>query len=143
VISENKSFLLQESEIEVLEKKGEVKLVGAKPKSWLGVPLRLENQVIGLIVIQSYDEKIIYNSEDLHLLEFLSTQIATAIDRVQTRESIRKLFTAVEQSPVLVVITDKNGSIEYINPMVTTVTGFSADEVTGRNPTSRTCDRAN
>lgn len=47
---------------------------------------------------------------------------------------LRKLNAAVEQSSSIVVITDKNGSIEYVNPKFTEVTGYFSSEVLGRNP---------
>jgi PAS domain S-box-containing protein len=49
-------------------------------------------------------------------------------------EQLRKLSRAVEQSPVSVVITDLEGSIEYINPRFTEVTGYTLEEVLGKNP---------
>jgi PAS domain S-box-containing protein len=49
-------------------------------------------------------------------------------------EALRKLSRAVEQSPVSVVITDLEAKIEYVNPMFTHITGYSADEVIGQNP---------
>lgn len=56
----------------------------------------------------------------------------TEIKKVQ--ESLRKLFHAVEQSPVSIIITNTNADIEYVNPRFTTVTGYSSKEVLGRNP---------
>lgn len=47
---------------------------------------------------------------------------------------LRKLFQGVEQSPVSVVITDINGTIEYVNPKFTDVTGYTYPEVVGKNP---------
>ncbi len=52
----------------------------------------------------------------------------------EVRERLRKLSRAVEQSPVSVIITDTDGSIEYVNPKFTQVTGYSSDEVLGMNP---------
>ena len=49
-------------------------------------------------------------------------------------EQIRRLYQAVEQSPVSIVITDRSGSIEYVNPKFTQVTGYSAAEAIGQNP---------
>lgn len=40
---------------------------------------------------------------------------------------------AVEQSPASVVITDRRAVIEYVNPKFLEVTGYSAEEVIGRN----------
>ncbi|WP_169719648.1 PAS domain S-box protein [Psychromonas aquimarina] len=54
---------------------------------------------------------------------------------VQDRtEKLRKVVQAVEQSPLCVVITDINGTIEHVNPTFTRVTEYEADEVIGKNP---------
>ncbi len=58
---------------------------------------------------------------------------ARPIDR-ESREKISKFAMAVEQSPATVVITDRNGSIEYVNRKFTTLTGYTLNEVMGHNP---------
>lgn len=47
---------------------------------------------------------------------------------------LRKLFQAIEQSPVSVIITDLQGKIEYVNPKFTETTGYTYPEVVGKNP---------
>ena len=47
---------------------------------------------------------------------------------------VRKLSRAMEQSPASVIITNRDGLIEYVNPKFTRVTGYSSDEVIGKNP---------
>jgi PAS domain S-box-containing protein len=49
-------------------------------------------------------------------------------------QSNRLLETAIEQAAESVVITDRKGTIRYVNPAFTRVTGFSAGEAVGRNP---------
>ncbi len=61
----------------------------------------------------------------------LSRQIA---ERTRTEQELRKLSGAVEHSPASVVITDAQGTIEYVNPRFTRVTGYTAQEALGRNP---------
>jgi len=53
--------------------------------------------------------------------------------RKQVEMNLRKLARAVEQSPVTVVITDTKGAIEYTNPQFTKITGYTFDEVKGKN----------
>lgn len=48
--------------------------------------------------------------------------------------NLRKLNVAVEQSPVTVVITNLDGNIEYVNPAFTATTGYSSEDVLGKNP---------
>ena len=50
------------------------------------------------------------------------------------QDELRKLSLATEQSPASVVITDKNGTIEYVNPTFSKVTGYAAQEALGQNP---------
>ena len=50
------------------------------------------------------------------------------------KESARELRLAIDQAPVTVMVTDRNGSIEYVNPNFTKVTGYSAEEALGENP---------
>lgn len=54
--------------------------------------------------------------------------------KFQAEDELRKLSHAVEQSPVSIIITDHNGTIEYVNPKFTQITGYNADEVLGKNP---------
>ncbi len=56
----------------------------------------------------------------------------TAIKAEQV--SMRNLSRATEQSPALVVITDRDGTIEYVNPKFTEVTGYTLEEAVGQTP---------
>lgn len=47
---------------------------------------------------------------------------------------LKKLFNAIEQLDESIVITDINGTIQYVNPAFTTKTGYSSEEAIGRNP---------
>jgi len=55
-------------------------------------------------------------------------------DRRRAEEKLRRLSSAVEQSADMVVITDCQGKIEYVNPAFETLTGFSPEEAQGQNP---------
>ncbi|GGK63345.1 EAL domain-containing protein [Amphritea balenae] len=57
-----------------------------------------------------------------------------ATEQVNANNSLKKLSMAVEQSPNVVVITDVDGNIEYVNTKFTITTGYIADEVLGQNP---------
>ena len=54
--------------------------------------------------------------------------------KVQSEELLRKLSKAVTQSPSIILITDKQGLIEYVNPKFTEITGFDIDEMKGKTP---------
>ena len=61
---------------------------------------------------------------------FIRNQIAL---RKKDRESLKKLLLTVEQSSDLVVVTDKAGTIEYVNRAVETVSGYTTAELLGKN----------
>lgn len=52
----------------------------------------------------------------------------------KNEEKLTQLSLAVEQSPVSIVITDLAGNIEYINPKVSETTGYTFEELIGKNP---------
>ncbi|MBT1074559.1 hybrid sensor histidine kinase/response regulator [Geobacter grbiciae] len=54
--------------------------------------------------------------------------------KMKVEDELRKLSHAVEQSPVSIIITDQNGTIEYVNPKFTQVTGYGANEAIGQTP---------
>ncbi len=55
-------------------------------------------------------------------------------DRKLAENQLIKLSRAIQQSPAIVLITDSNGNIEFVNPMFSAVTGYSSEEVKGKNP---------
>lgn len=54
--------------------------------------------------------------------------------RQAAENELRKLSRAVEQSPNSIIITDTNGNIEYANPTSLELTGYTSDELIGKNP---------
>lgn len=59
---------------------------------------------------------------------------ADITDRRHAEAQLRKLSRAVEQSPAAIVITDREGRIEYVNPRFEESTGYTREEVIGKNP---------
>jgi len=94
------SLILKSKEPLLINKKQYTKLVndkvinklGTTPESWLGVPLKLhDDKLIGIIAIQSYSENIIFNSDDLDILNFISEQIALAIEKFNAIKHIEQI----------------------------------------------------
>jgi polar amino acid transport system substrate-binding protein len=68
-------------------------------------------------------------------IAFFIQRNQTITKRVQEATGeLKKVSEAVEQSPASVVITAKDGTIEYVNPTFSEVTGYSEDEAIGQNP---------
>jgi PAS domain S-box-containing protein len=81
VIKNNKAMLLREQDITELEEAGKVDLVGTPCKLWMGVPLNVENETIGVMCLQDYYDEEKFTTEDLNVLEFIANQIAISIQR--------------------------------------------------------------
>jgi two-component system sensor histidine kinase/response regulator len=93
---------------------------------------------------QAADQDKRLNADKLGMAEFKELA-GYANDMVKTRSSaltalehqrlqMVTLSRAIEQSPVSVVITTPDGTIEYVNPYFETISGYSAKEAVGRNP---------
>jgi PAS domain S-box-containing protein len=83
VIRKNQSLLVTRQEIEALVEAGTVELVGTASEIWLGVPLEVADEVIGALVVQSYADEMAYGQAELEILEFVSSQVGLAIERVR------------------------------------------------------------
>ncbi|NQD37851.1 diguanylate cyclase [Permianibacter sp. IMCC34836] len=90
VIRSGEALLLTRDQSKNILDPGTV-LVGSAFLDWLGVPLISQKRTIGVLVVQSYGGNIRYSEKDRDLLKFVSTQVATAIERKQSDERIRHL----------------------------------------------------
>lgn len=55
-------------------------------------------------------------------------------ERKRIELELSKFKQAVEQSPTSIVMTDREGNIEYVNPKFTSLTGYTFLEIRGKNP---------
>lgn len=109
-------------------------------QSWAAYPLFQERQVVGVLVLYSDDPKF-FTDEMAELLGEMTEDISLALDRLafiskqsELEAELQKLKKAVEQSPVTVVISDPTGAIQYVNPAFTASSGYTTEEVFGKNP---------
>jgi len=65
---------------------GPLQVIGPHAADWLGVPMRIGNQVRGAMVVQSYDYPDLYTVEDQSLLAFVGNHVATALERRDARD---------------------------------------------------------
>ncbi|HEX9112337.1 MAG TPA: PAS domain S-box protein, partial [Terriglobales bacterium] len=75
---------------EELVRRSEVELIGAPSVDWLGVPLKSGTTSIGALVVQSYHEHIRFGERDREILEFVSQQLASAIEHKRYEEALRR-----------------------------------------------------
>jgi diguanylate cyclase (GGDEF)-like protein/PAS domain S-box-containing protein len=132
VLRSGRSLLCDEALFDKLVERGEVESVGAASPIWLGVPLIVEGQPIGIIALQDYRNPNAYRERERHMLEYVSSQAAMAIHRKWTEEALRqaeaKYRALTEQIPA-VIYTDEyaTGRTLYISPYVKTMLGYSPE----------------
>ena len=81
VIKNNKSVLLKVNDLKILEENGDIDLIGTPCKVWMGVPLKVERDIIGVMCLQDYKDENKFSQDDLNVLDFIANQIAIAIQR--------------------------------------------------------------
>lgn len=120
-----------------LVKEKEVDLVGTDSLDWLGVPLKINNKTIGIIVVQSYSENIRLTEYEKDILIYVSDQIALAIERTKTlqllkssEERFRLLF---DKAADLIAIIDQEGRVLDLNNIFEEETGYRKTDVIGKN----------
>jgi two-component system cell cycle sensor histidine kinase/response regulator CckA len=62
------------------------------------------------------------------------SQVESLMGASKAEDTVRKLWQAIEQSADLVLITDRAGVIEYVNPAFEALTGYSREEAIGQTP---------
>jgi PAS domain S-box-containing protein len=87
VLSTGKPLLAPPEVFDELVAKGEVDLTGAPSVDWLGVPLRIADQTIGVMATQSYTEGVRLSESDRQIMEFISDQVAMAIERKEVEHA--------------------------------------------------------
>ncbi len=110
VLRTGKSLLCTQAVHDELERQGEVKLLGVPSAIWLGVPLMVEGKTIGAMVVQHYTDPNAYGEREQHMLEFVSTQVAIAINRKRSEEKLEEerilLRTLIDNLPDRIYVMD-------------------------------------
>jgi len=87
------------------------------------------------VQLKKKDGSIIWVLKNVNLVDGSTIQ-GTIIDITEKKEAEKKIMQlsrGLEQSPALVIITDVEGNIEYVNPKTTEVTGYTQEELIGKN----------
>ncbi|HVO35434.1 MAG TPA: PAS domain S-box protein [Gemmatimonadales bacterium] len=120
-----------------LVRRGEVESIGAPSIDWLGVPLKVEGRTIGVLVVQSYSERVRYTERQRRALEFVSTQVAMAIERGRHEEALRQSeerYRALADATMEAVVIHEDGRVLEVNPAFLRLFGYDdAREVVGRS----------
>lgn len=81
VIRKKTSVLLRDNDLKLLEEEGEIDLIGTPCRVWMGVPLSVGNEIIGVMCLQDYNDEDKFTQDDLYIMEFIANQIAMTLQR--------------------------------------------------------------
>ena len=124
VMRTGKAQLIDENMDYELRDRGEVEIIGTPAKIWLGVPLKIHDKTIGVIVVQDYEDETTYQEPEMELFSFIADQIALVIERKRNAVEIMRYTEELKQ---LNATKDKFFSIiahDLKNPFIT-ILGFS------------------
>lgn len=96
------------------------------------IPIRYLEKVVGLIHLADEREGI-FSQKLMEFIETLSYIIGEAISKFDAQEELARLASAAESAADAIVITDDRGFIQYVNPAFEQVTGYTKDEIIGKN----------
>jgi len=107
--------------------------IEAGGRSTLSVPLISEGSAAGILSVTSREPNA-YSERDLALMERIGAQIAGAIANAGLHAELRVRGVALEAAADMIVIADRDGTIEYVNEAFSRQTGYAKKEVVGRSP---------
>ena len=98
VLRSGKSLLVNSEQIIEMSNKGEIIQSGTLSAIWLGVPLIVGDKTIGVMALQHYSDSKAYGEREQQMFEYVSSQIARAIERKRTEEELLKAKEEAEKS---------------------------------------------
>jgi two-component system, cell cycle sensor histidine kinase and response regulator CckA len=122
-----------------LVKEDQAELIGAPSLDWLGVPLKAGNDIIGVVVVQSYSGNVRFGEAEKNILTFVSQQLASAIEHKRNEEALRHSearYRSLVQSAVYGIYrSGLHGRFLDMNPAVVSMLGYtSMEEVLALDP---------
>ncbi|HSF24872.1 MAG TPA: methyl-accepting chemotaxis protein [Blastocatellia bacterium] len=137
VLRMGQPLLASRETLEPIVKQGEIEVIGTMPVCWLGVPLKIGDETIGVIAVQSYREDISFGEKEKEVLTFVSQHLATAMNRKRADEALRrseeKYRTILESIEDGYYEVDLGGNLTFFNDPVCKLHGYSPDELKGMN----------
>ena len=90
VLKSGETLLCDETTFDHLISTNKIVSRGAPCHQWLGVPIKVNNQVSGVLVVQSYSPNINFSEMEIELLHFVSYQISGVLERLEHQEQLEQ-----------------------------------------------------
>jgi PAS domain S-box-containing protein len=133
VLRTGRPLLASPEVFEELVRQGEVELIGAPSIDWLGAPLKTEQRTIGVVVVQTYAEGVRFRERERNILQFVSNQIAMALEQRRAAEALRtseeRYRELVENANDIIYTQDLEGNFTSLNAAGERLTGYTREEI--------------
>ena len=117
-----------------------------KIRTWLGVPLLIRDQVIGMISIDS-SRPDYFTPDQVQIASAFADQVAIAIEnaRLYRQVQFEKSFfeTVVSTTPIAIIVTNRDDVVTSWNPEAERIFGFNQSEAIGQNIDSLVANEEN
>ncbi len=97
VLRSGKTEHLSPKRYQKLVASGEIVLLGTPGTDWVGVPLKVDGDAIGVMVLQTYEAGQGYDDDDVDLLNFVGQHIASALSRARAIDETKRLLVETDQ----------------------------------------------
>ena len=92
VIRKGRAELINKAIDQELASKGETELIGTQSEIWLGVPLKIKGNTIGVLAVQDYEVESTFTEKHKEILEAISHPVSMAIERKRVEQEREKLI---------------------------------------------------
>jgi two-component system cell cycle sensor histidine kinase/response regulator CckA len=122
-----------------LQQRGEIELTGKPPLHWLGVPLKVNDRILGALVLKSYSKNTHFRERDEDVLTLIAQQLGAAIDRKRNEQTLRRSevrYRSLVQTAVYGIYRSSlEGRFLDVNPALIGMLGYnSALEILALDP---------
>src|SRR6267143_3686296 len=136
VLRTGRPLLVKPESQQNLDYLGAVESIGTASVDWLGVLLKQADRTIGVLAVQTYTAGVRYEEHHKEMLQFVSTQVAAAIERTRAEQALRASearLTAILRSALDAhVAMDDAGRVTSWNQQAESMFGWGEQEVLGQ-----------
>jgi len=142
-VIQGRQAILINRDIDQRRKELGTKLVGKSVRSFLGVPVFVRGEAVGVISVQHATKEDAYDERDQHLLNTIAANVGIALQNAhlfdeikrqerQALEMQRRLANIIDFLPDATLVIDQQGKVIAWNRAIEEMTGIPADDMLGK-----------